>query len=1570
MDMRSTPKSHDFDQQTNLISIPQLSPDLHDADRYSFQAVVTLVWPFSSSNRLFSLLLAERDFRLRKQNGQIRVTFCGLCAEEVALTKVGIGDTVTLSLQGAQWAEYTKIQSTPGKSLSWELQFRNRLKFEATRNGEKIAALDIDRPSLPRESDLATELSTPVQFNDGFATSDLSQGRWETPAFLRTKRLISRSPLYSEFNLFAEDDGYIPGKGRKRPRFSFPSSEWRLVDEPDSFVEELHENNDNWFDSDEGGLDHDEEDDGNATEVAREAENSVETISHTTPAGGAPGGDMQLVGSETQITPANTTHTPFQTIASSPEETVIQPTLHNTLLPSETPHLNHLTSPDPATASPIVSTTAEASHHPYDWHSNLTVTDFLGHNDRSTVVPDVYNAEPRDSVEMHGTNAQVQNTGIGNIESKVGSKYSEQTTATTISHHGSSRQSTPPAAASEPHVLHTEQINASSMDTANPLDLPDYHGTSRETIMKEDGESEPGERRHIYEIAIDTDRLRDVQEIEEDKDDGLEESSGRLTNHTGLNAERGRDHSSQHSESEDMIYEEASANMQKAEAENLQHGHYTNSEKDEIELDETDLSDDAEDSEELMSEFETDIESEVESDDEFHNEPVLEPEVPQPIVHPEVIVIDSDSDDEPPQSNARPAMQERIASHNSGPLPYIHESEVYQYDEYTQGERQEFSDAEDQDEERDADVLRSDADLYDYEHHSYEDLPVHGAYSSNEESPSKGLQQAEDEETCFGDRGEFPTEQSNAESIVRLREARPGQDTMNLDTARTNSTHEALSDRLALETKLRVVGEQRQIRSTGGEAALAKSDENDPLLKQHQSFVSGSQIFGQEHDLSSTTNTQRLVYRTASPKPVPTPSSAPNDEPLYTTVGIEAHLSDDHGSPSVSDVVQSETPLNTDYRRWTDGSDEDTQKTDSRSLDEEFATHSITGEDDDALEHLDEVVLVKNDSMQPSLDDTHQPHNFERQDELPVRDLTVYPTLATLLGWLNKTIDIISVVVDISPAEPAAPASGEYRTRLRITDISMAGTSIVVDIAQPYESSISAIAEGDIIMLHNFEVQSFDGSLKLLGVDGSDWAIFRDVEDKSRVTNPMMTFGEREHAYVNTLQCWYCEDGAAMAADHMLQLSIGQEDKQPSPFTVASSDAGSLDSRASGSVSRPRARRKKSHRRITIHELRDGRRYTDFGPQGSGLIHELRDGTVYAHSFGEVLCLDISFSTSSLTNNKACPVTQVINASWEAFPLTDSAHSCSANKLSLSTASDKDGNSRPELPRTHSSKRFGPDSSHGRSNPFNVISPLSGGVSSPSAGASNAFGLGSGAFASFGSSTKTPKTPGSAFDLGSAKDKRDISEQDTATTGNIRSKSSSSSLDTASTSTTKDHPLKSTWIVWYRPPTPKYSDYEKSTIALASISSVESFWSIYSHLKRPSLLPTVSDYHIFKKGIRPVWEDEANKRGGKWIIRLKKGVADRYWEDLLLAIVGDQFAEAGDEVCGAVLSVRSGEDVLTDTNIVWKSHDDSIAQRSAIDQARQEKAASNTTHHHGYHHGGNERRRGGNNEESFADRSK
>ncbi|KAL1304159.1 hypothetical protein AAFC00_000586 [Neodothiora populina] len=322
-------------------------------------------------------------------------------------------------------------------------------------------------------------------------------------------------------------------------------------------------------------------------------------------------------------------------------------------------------------------------------------------------------------------------------------------------------------------------------------------------------------------------------------------------------------------------------------------------------------------------------------------------------------------------------------------------------------------------------------------------------------------------------------------------------------------------------------------------------------------------------------------------------------------------------------------------------------------------------------------------------------------------------------------------------------------------------------------------------------------------------------------------------------------------------------------------------------------------------------------------------------------------------------------------------------KLSLSMdKSDKHDGREGHSSRDFSNpKRFGSTSSHGRNNPFNSVTPLAtSGISSPTTGGSSAFGLGSGAFASFGSAAKTPKTPGTAFDFSKVaaanptasipSEKKEMDKDDKKvlsrkSMANLRA-STPQSAEPAAKGNDSSWPLKYTWVIWYRPPTSKNSDYEKSTRAMCKMSTAQDFWAVYSHLKRPSALPTVSDYHFFREGIRPVWEDEENKKGGKWILRLKKGVADRYWEDLLMAMIGDQFAEAGEEVCGAVVSVRSGEDVFSiwtkndggrnvkiretikralslpqDTNMMWKSHDDSITQRSAIDQARQDK----TVHH-------------------------
>ncbi|CAI5984705.1 unnamed protein product [Closterium sp. NIES-65] len=124
------------------------------------------------------------------------------------------------------------------------------------------------------------------------------------------------------------------------------------------------------------------------------------------------------------------------------------------------------------------------------------------------------------------------------------------------------------------------------------------------------------------------------------------------------------------------------------------------------------------------------------------------------------------------------------------------------------------------------------------------------------------------------------------------------------------------------------------------------------------------------------------------------------------------------------------------------------------------------------------------------------------------------------------------------------------------------------------------------------------------------------------------------------------------------------------------------------------------------------------------------------------------------------------------------------------------------------------------------------------------------------------------------------------------------------------------YVVWYtrrqrQPPGQRSAtSYEDSIRRIADFSTVEGFWGCYCRMVRPSALPAPTDVHVFKDGIRPLWEDAHNRRGGKWMVRLRKPLTARMWEQLLMAVVGEQL-EGAEEVCGVVLSVRFGEDILS-----------------------------------------------------------
>lgn len=76
-----------------------------------------------------------------------------------------------------------------------------------------------------------------------------------------------------------------------------------------------------------------------------------------------------------------------------------------------------------------------------------------------------------------------------------------------------------------------------------------------------------------------------------------------------------------------------------------------------------------------------------------------------------------------------------------------------------------------------------------------------------------------------------------------------------------------------------------------------------------------------------------------------------------------------------------------------------------------------------------------------------------------------------------------------------------------------------------------------------------------------------------------------------------------------------------------------------------------------------------------------------------------------------------------------------------------------------------------------------------------------------------------------------------------------------------------------------------------------------------------------------MWEDAANAQGGKWVLTMKNNPAllDRCWAWLAMALVGEEL-EDGDEICGAVVSLRSKVDRIQ----LWTRSKDDVERLNGI----------------------------------------
>ena len=128
----------------------------------------------------------------------------------------------------------------------------------------------------------------------------------------------------------------------------------------------------------------------------------------------------------------------------------------------------------------------------------------------------------------------------------------------------------------------------------------------------------------------------------------------------------------------------------------------------------------------------------------------------------------------------------------------------------------------------------------------------------------------------------------------------------------------------------------------------------------------------------------------------------------------------------------------------------------------------------------------------------------------------------------------------------------------------------------------------------------------------------------------------------------------------------------------------------------------------------------------------------------------------------------------------------------------------------------------------------------------------------------------------------------------------------------KDGKLFRSWSLWYLIPdrySMKVTDWNDFLHQLASFDTIDEMWSALNSIVKAAQLPKGCRYYIFRKGVRPVWEDKSNVGGFEIsiehpIARSKRPRITDRWIDVVLSVLGETISNS-EAVNGVEFTVRA-----------------------------------------------------------------